>query len=278
MGAFDAISQIYPPKPKFTEKDLPDLKGKVYIVTGSNTGVGAQLARILYSSNATVYIAARSEPKSLSAISSIRSECPSSTGQLTFLHLDLADLSTIKASANEFLAKEKKTKCPFQQRWCDESASRVKNCAGPVGGIPFDNLDYHKNLGGMHKYGISKAGNYLQATEFAKRFGKEGIVSVPLNPGNLSSDLYRHQGTLLGAVLKGLVLHPPVMGAYTELFAGLSPEVTIEKSGEWIVPWGRFMKIRKDLLEASKSEKEGGSGIAERFWEWNEEQIKDFVV
>jgi hypothetical protein len=44
-----------------------------------------------------------------------------------------------------------------------------------------------------------------------------------------------------------------------------------------VVPWGRFMKIRKDLLEASKTKAEGGTGLAEKFWEWNEEQIKAYL-
>ncbi|KAF1352013.1 hypothetical protein BDV97DRAFT_397069 [Delphinella strobiligena] len=44
-------TQMYPPSP-FKEKDIPDLDGKVYVVTGSNTGVGKQVAQILYSKNA----------------------------------------------------------------------------------------------------------------------------------------------------------------------------------------------------------------------------------
>ncbi len=37
------------------------------------------------------------------------------------------------------------------------------------------------------------------------------------------------------------------------------------------------MAIREDLVAASKTENEGGSGIAQKFWEWNEEQVKEFV-
>ena len=44
-----------------------------------------------------------------------------------------------------------------------------------------------------------------------------------------------------------------------------------------VVPWGRFMKIRKDLIEGSKSKTEGGTGIARDFWQWNEEQVKPFL-
>jgi hypothetical protein len=38
------ISQIFPPSPSFTEASLPDLHGKVYIVTGATAGVGKELA------------------------------------------------------------------------------------------------------------------------------------------------------------------------------------------------------------------------------------------
>jgi NAD(P)-dependent dehydrogenase (short-subunit alcohol dehydrogenase family) len=63
---------------------------------------------MLYTKNAKIYIAARSQAKALSAISSIKASYPQSTGSLSFLHLDLADLSTIKASGQEFLSKEPK--------------------------------------------------------------------------------------------------------------------------------------------------------------------------
>jgi retinol dehydrogenase 12 len=80
----------------------------VYVVTGSNTGVGLELAAMLYSKNAKVYIAARSKDNSLKAIETIKGREPKSKGMLEFLSLDLANLTTIKASAGEFLAKEKR--------------------------------------------------------------------------------------------------------------------------------------------------------------------------
>ena len=44
-----------------------------------------------------------------------------------------------------------------------------------------------------------------------------------------------------------------------------------------VVPWGRIMKIRGNLAEASKAKTEDGTGIARSFWEWNEEQVKSFL-
>jgi hypothetical protein len=100
-----------------------------------------------------------------------------------------------------------------------------------VGTVPIDNLDYHINKSATYKYGVRKAGNYLHAAEFAKRYAHDGVVSVPLNPGNLSSELVRYHPVAFQKIAKALVLYPPVMGAYTELFAALSPKITLERSG-----------------------------------------------
>lgn len=35
------------------------------------------------------------------------------------------------------------------------------------------------------------------------------------------------------STLKSFFLHEPIYGAYTELFAGLSPAVTASKNGAW---------------------------------------------
>lgn len=55
MASFkSSLAHTFPPKPTFKELDVPDLQGKVYIVTGSNTGIGKEVARLLYSKNAKV--------------------------------------------------------------------------------------------------------------------------------------------------------------------------------------------------------------------------------
>jgi retinol dehydrogenase-12 len=43
-----------------------------------------------------------------------------------------------------------------------------------------------------------------------------------------------------------------------------------------VVPWGRFLIPRKDLIAASKTEEEGGTGVAAKFWDWTEEQVKPY--
>ena len=85
---------------------LTHFDAKVFIVTGGASGLGFELVNILYARNGKVYRAGRSEDKALAATKAIKSKHPESTGQIIFLHLDLNDLSTIRKSANEFLAKE----------------------------------------------------------------------------------------------------------------------------------------------------------------------------
>lgn len=45
-----------------------------------------------------------------------------------------------------------------------------------------------------------------------------------------------------------------------------------------VIPWGRLNHpLRKDLALAQKTEAEGGTSHADKFWEWSEEQVKPFV-
>lgn len=79
---------------------------KVFMITGASSGVGAALASMLFGSNGTIYVAARNEEKATAAMSQIKETHPNSKGVMHFLRLDLNDLTTIKASAEEFLGKE----------------------------------------------------------------------------------------------------------------------------------------------------------------------------
>ena len=127
------------PTPPLTEKNLPDQQGKVYLITGSNTGVGYQLCSILYQHNAKVYIAARTESKALSAIESIKKLHPESKGSLHYLHLDLSDLRTIKASAEDFMSRESKL------HWLDNNAAVMVPPPGSKGAQEMD-LTYQTNI------------------------------------------------------------------------------------------------------------------------------------
>jgi retinol dehydrogenase 12 len=101
-------AEIFPPEPTFTEKDLPSLAGKVVIITGAASGLGLELAKILYIAGGTVYIAARSVSRCEGAIQKIKAQTSGRKfeGKLKILAVDLADLGSVKGATNEFLRQE----------------------------------------------------------------------------------------------------------------------------------------------------------------------------
>lgn len=74
-----------------------------------------------------------------------------------------------------------------------------------------------------------------------------------------------------------MVFKRPRFGAYTELFAALSPDVTAEHNGGFIIPWGRWGPVPCDISAGMKPEKEGGTGLSARLWAWCERETAVFT-
>ncbi|KAA1474633.1 NAD-P-binding protein [Dentipellis sp. KUC8613] len=95
--------QAYDPK-----RDIPDLTGKVVIVTGSNAGIGIRTVEQLALHGAKVYLACRSEEKATAAIAELEKTNPSLKGRnlLVYLPLDLSSVRSAKKAGEDFLARE----------------------------------------------------------------------------------------------------------------------------------------------------------------------------
>lgn len=153
-------------------------------------------------------------------------------------------------------------------------------------------------------YFVSKAANNLLAYEYGRRYKIANILSMvcchfsfyslfvyyvscanmgkSFNPGNLNTDLTRHLLVpylgLIQRMLQGLVLWPTRYGAYTELYAGLSSDLTIAKdSGAYIWPWGRVGYLRSDIEDSLRLEVEGGTGKAAKLWAWCDQETARFT-
>ncbi|KAF2439373.1 NAD(P)-binding protein [Karstenula rhodostoma CBS 690.94] len=103
-------TQHFPPAPTFTEKNIPPQKLRVFLITGANQGLGYELAKMLYPTGAKIYMASRSEERTLQAIHKIQEAHLDATtpGTLIFLHVDMADLPSVKQAAIKFAAQEEK--------------------------------------------------------------------------------------------------------------------------------------------------------------------------
>jgi len=119
-------------------------------------------------------------------------------------------------------------------------------------------------------YTQSKAGNVILAAETARRYAADNIITFSLNPGHLKTELQRHSDPCTAKLISAALLYDARYGALTELFAGFSSALTKEKSGSYLIPWGREGKMAAHL----KRGLENGSG--NRLWELLEKETAKY--
>ncbi|KAG0003967.1 hypothetical protein BGZ79_010667 [Entomortierella chlamydospora] len=94
----------------YSHGEIPDLTGKVAIVTGANTGLGYATTVALAAHGAHVFLACRSQQRATDAIERAKKEIKEKYPQaakpkLEFLELDLNDLAKSRQAARNFKAK-----------------------------------------------------------------------------------------------------------------------------------------------------------------------------
>ncbi|KAI0391968.1 NAD(P)-binding protein [Xylariaceae sp. FL0594] len=320
IHSFKAIStQFWAPRPRFTENDIQAdaYKGKVFIVTGGNSGLGYELCKILFRSGATIYMASRSKERAEAVIQSIQSTHPGAThpNRLKFLPLDLGDPSSVRQAALLFAQQESKLDVLWNNagiganavKYGDQTAQGLEILTGIhcclSSKLPLLTAHYHVSYGWMStilvdtsapkdgldisalatglparidNYAASKAEVWILSREFAERYRDDGILSVTINPGSLDTGSFRGTPRVALFLMRLTILHKPVLGAYTMLYAGLSQDITAENSGIFVYPWGRLVPdrdvVRQDILQAMEPEGKGEKAIGKKLWAWCESQ------
>ena len=87
----------------FTAADVPDQSGKTIFVTGANTGIGFEAAKVLAGKGARVLLGCRSIEKGKAALTRIADAYPGADVEL--VEIDLADLDSVRKAA-EVVARE----------------------------------------------------------------------------------------------------------------------------------------------------------------------------
>ena len=87
----------------WTPERLGNLAGKTYVITGGNAGAGFQASRILLSKGARVVMLNRNAEKSAAAVAELKAEFGNGT-EVSFVRMDLSDLSSVRKAAAEVLA------------------------------------------------------------------------------------------------------------------------------------------------------------------------------
>src|SRR5688572_11338842 len=86
-------------------RPMAHLDGRTFLVTGANTGIGRATAHELARGGGRVVLACRSESKTAPVIDEIVRD--TGNDAVEFLHLDLADLDSVRAAAEAFLAQDR---------------------------------------------------------------------------------------------------------------------------------------------------------------------------
>ncbi len=214
---------------RWTAQDIPDLSGKVAVVTGANSGLGLHTAAGLAGKGAKVILACRTQAKAEQALATIREQHPNAA--LEFRALDLASLASVRTFAAALLADHaqldllcnnagvmalplSRTAEGFEMQigtnhlghfaltgllldaLAAADSARVVNVASMAHnwtpGIRLDDLNWER---GKYQrwiaYGQSKLANLLFTYELDRRLRAAGlpVLSVAAHPGYSSTNL-----------------------------------------------------------------------------------------
>lgn len=286
----------------WTENNIPDQTGRIAIVTGANSGIGWDTARVLAQKGATVIMACRSLQRATPAAEQITALNPK--GKIVVMSLDLGDLDSVRTFAAEFLAQYQqldllinnagvmmppygKTTQGFEQQFGINHLGHfaltgllldllnmtpnarivtVSSGAHTMGMINFDDLNWEKEYPPVRAYGQSKLANLLFTYELQRRLAAAGqpTLAVAAHPGWTATNLQQHAGIVQR--LNPIFAQDTAMGALPTLYAAVAPSV---QGGDYYGPSGLW-EMRGYPKKVKSNARSHDEAVARRLWDISE--------
>jgi NAD(P)-dependent dehydrogenase (short-subunit alcohol dehydrogenase family) len=288
---------------KWTTQNIPDMTGKVAIVTGANSGIGYETAKTLAEKGAVVVMACRNLEKAKRAEASIRISVKNA--KLEVMELDLANLSSVRKFAEAFESKHPqldllinnagimippftKTADGFEVQFganhlghfaltgllldtiLKTPNARIVNVSSGAhrmgtGTINFENLNAEQGYNPSGAYAQSKLANLLFTLELNHHLAEIGseVIATAAHPGWTATGLQRG---FLHSVSEWIGQKPD-MGALPTLQAAVDP---IAKRNDYFGPGG-FMEMRGYPRKVETSDAARNTELAKRLWSVSEE-------
>jgi NAD(P)-dependent dehydrogenase (short-subunit alcohol dehydrogenase family) len=286
----------------WTAQDVPDQTGRSVVVTGANSGIGLQAARVLAERGADVVLAVRDITRGEAAAGRMQ-------GAVEVRRLDLADLASVREFAARAPARidvlvnnagvmalpEGRTADGFELqfgtnhlghfaltglllerlRGAEPRVVTVSSGLHKRGRIDFDDLQSERAYDKWAAYGQSKLANLLFAYELQRRASAAGLPlrSLAAHPGLAATNLWA--GGAAGATLSErvaarfgtLIGQSDAMGAEPTLYAATAPGIS---GGAYVGPGGfNEMRGHPKLVDSSAASKD--EAAARRLWEASED-------
>ena len=293
----------------WTEADVPDQAGRLAVVTGANTGLGFETARVLAERGARVVLAVRNLDKGRKAAAKIAETAPGA--DVTVQELDLGSLASVRAAADairsahpriDLLINNAGLMYPPKGHTADGfelqfgtnhlghfawtgllldhvlpvEGSRVVVVASIAhkiqAAIHFDDLQWDRNYGRVPSYGQSKLSNLMFAYDLQRRLAAKGeqTIAVAAHPGISNTELMRH---VPGSSLPGF---SSVAGLVTNspakgALATLRAATAPDVvGGQYYGPKG-FRELMGYPVLVSSSDQSHDQAVQERLWTVSEE-------
>jgi len=285
----------------WSEDDIPDLRRRVAVVTGANSGIGFETARALAARGARVILGCRSRTKGAHAAARIREVVPDA--DVHFLSLDLASLGAVAMFAKEVAVEVDRldilcnnagvmmppldyTREHFELQFGvnhlghfaltahllpllrGTPGARVVTVSSLMhfaGRIDFGDLHAMKSYNATLAYSQSKVANLLFMRELARRLDNANadVISAAAHPGSTRTELQRHSD-LMHAAVRYFAQDAPA-GALPTLYAATADGV---RGGDYFGPMFGIVGPPARALSSPYSQ---NKGIAAKLWEVSED-------
>jgi len=289
---------------KLTSDDVPGQHGRLAVVTGANTGLGFETARVLAARGASVVLAVRDIEKGKRAADRIAGAAPGANVMVQ--PLDLTSLDAIRAAAGELRAQHPRidllinnagvmfppkqtTRDGFElqlgtnhlghfaltglllEQMLPVPGSRVVTVSSQAhrirARINFGDLQGERSYRRVAAYSQSKLANLMFTYELQRRLSGAGTtIAVAAHPGLAATELARYTPAI-AASFYARVTQQAAMGALPTLRAATDPGVL---GGQYYGP-GRLLGTRGYPKLARSSRQSHDTAIQRRLWTASEE-------
>ncbi|MEV0543161.1 oxidoreductase [Nocardia salmonicida] len=286
---------------RWTEADIPDLTGRVAVVTGANTGLGFETARALAEHGARVVLTCRDRSRAEDAARRITERSPGTS--IDCVELDLADLSSVRAAAATIRSRfdridllinnagvtglTGRTEDGFEiqfginhlghfaltglliDRIVAAAAARVVTVSSI--GHRFGRIDAADPAATTgNSYAKSKLANLMFTYELDRRLAGTPAEALAAHPGGASTEVFRYSPAafrLPNLAIARLFGRTPAMGALPTLRAATDPAAS---GGQYYGPSGLF-EIGGFPGQAEAAERAHQRDSQARLWAVSEE-------